>query len=100
MRNAALLLLSILLVSPFPALAFGNDNPNYDQCLLLSLRNSQSRVAAAVIKNSCETLYTNGAMLLPREQSYNLCILQNVPGVRDAFAVQEIQQVCRRQNSM
>ena len=28
-------------------------------------------------------------MLLPREQSYNLCILQNVPGVRDAFGVQE-----------
>lgn len=100
MRNVVCLLLSIALVSPLSARALGNDNPEYDQCILLSLRNSQSRMAAGVIRNSCDTLYRNGALLLPREKSYHICVLQNVPGVRDAFAVNEILHACRRQNQM
>lgn len=100
MRNFAHLVLSVTLLSPLSALAFGNDNPDYDQCILLSLRNSQSRFAANVIRDSCDALYRNGALLLPREKSYHQCVLQNVPGVRDAFSVNEIQRACRRQNSM
>lgn len=100
MRNVAYLLLSITLASPLSALAFGNDNPDYDQCILLSLRNSQSRMAAGAIRDSCDALYRNGALLLPRERSYHVCVLQNVQSVRDAFAVNEILHACRRQNQM
>jgi len=100
MRNIAYLLISIVLALPFSALALGNDNPEYDQCILLSLRNSESRIAAGAIKDSCDALYRNSALLLPREKSYYACVLQNVQGVRDAFAVHEIQRACRRQNQM
>ena len=100
MRNVAYLLLSITLASPLSALALGNDNPDYDQCILLSLRNSQSRMAAGAIRDSCDALYRNGALLLPRERSYHVCVLQNVQSVRDAFAVNEILHACRRQNQM
>jgi len=99
MRNVAYLLLSITLASPLPALALGN-NPDYDQCILLSLRNSESRMAAAAIRDSCDALYRNGALLLPREKSYHVCVLQNLQSVRDAFAVNEILHACRRQNQM
>jgi hypothetical protein len=46
MRNLVYLLLSITLASPLSALALGIDNPDYDQCVLQSLRNSQSSMAA------------------------------------------------------
>lgn len=100
MRNFAYLLLLIMLAAPLSARAFGNENPDYDRCILISLRNSDSRIAAGVIRDSCDALYRNGALLLPREKSYHVCVLQNVPGVRDAFAVNEILHACRRQNPM
>ena len=100
MRNLAYLLLSITLASPLSALALGIDNPDYDQCVLQSLRNSQSSMAADAIRRSCDALYRNGELLLPREKSYHVCVLQNVQGVRDAFAVNEILHACRRQNQM
>ncbi len=94
------LLLSITLATPLSAWAFGGNNPDYDQCILRSLGNSQSSIAARVISNSCDALYRNGALLLPRERSYHVCVLQNVQTVRGAFAVQKILSVCRRQNQM
>lgn len=100
MRNLATLLISITLASPLPALAFGNDNPDYDQCILQSLRNSQSSIAANAIKRSCDALYRNSALLLPREKSYHVCVLQNMQDVRDGFAVQQILRACQRQNQM
>ncbi len=100
MLKFAYLLVSITLATPLPALALGGDNPDYDQCILRSLGNSQSNFAAHVISNSCEVLYKNGALLLPRERSYHVCVLQNVQTVRGAFAVQEILRACRRQNQM
>ncbi|WP_408290482.1 VF_A0006 family four-cysteine protein [Paraburkholderia sediminicola] len=100
MRNLACLFLSITLASPLSALAFGTDNPDYDQCILLSLRNSQSSMAANAIRRSCEALYRNGELLLPREKSYHVCVLQNVQSVRDEFAVQQILRACQRQNQM
>ncbi|MFM0299152.1 hypothetical protein PQQ99_03340 [Paraburkholderia sediminicola] len=54
MRKLAYLLLSITLASPLPALALGNDNPDYDQCILQSLRNSESSMAAEAIRCSCD----------------------------------------------
>ncbi|MGF6607624.1 hypothetical protein OKW45_002524 [Paraburkholderia sp. WSM4175] len=100
MIKPASLLLSIALATPLSALALGTDNPDYDQCILGSLGNSQSTFAARVISDSCSALYRNGALLLPREKSYHVCVLQNVQTVRGAFAVQQILRACRRQNQM
>lgn len=100
MLKLADLFLSITLATPLSALAYGNDNSEYDQCILHSLGNSQSSFAAREISNSCDALYRNGAMLLPRERAYHLCVLQNVQTVRGAFAVNEILHACRRQNQM
>jgi hypothetical protein len=100
MRNLVYLLLSITLASPLSALALGIDNPDYDQCILQSLRNSQSSMAADAIRRSCDALYRNGALLLPREKSYHVCVLQNMQNVRDEFAVNQILRACQRQNQM
>jgi hypothetical protein len=100
MRNLVYLLLSITLASPLSALALGIDNPDYDQCIQQSLRNSQSSMAADAIRRSCDALYRNGALLLPREKSYHVCVLQNMQNVRDEFAVQQILRACQRQNQM
>jgi hypothetical protein len=91
---------SAALAAPLSAFAFGGGNPEYDQCILNSLANSQSNYAARVITNSCIALYKNGALLLPRERAYHVCVLQNVQSVRGAFAVNEILHACRRQNPM
>src|ERR1700742_3456885 len=95
MRNLAYLLLSITLASPLSALALGTENPDYDQCILQSLANSQSNIAANVIRRSCEALYRNGALLLPREKSYHVCVLQNMQNVRAAYAVNQILRACQ-----
>lgn len=100
MRNITCLILSILLAAPLSAAAFGPNDSDYDQCILISLRNSESRQAATSIRDACDALYRNGELLLPRERSYQICVLQNVQGVKDAFAVNEILHACRRQNRM
>lgn len=100
MRNLAYLLVSISLAAPLPALAFGNDNPDYDQCILQSLRNSESNVAADVMRHSCNALYRNNALLLPREKSYHVCVLQNMQNVRAIYAIRQIQAACQRQNGL
>jgi hypothetical protein len=99
MRRLLPLLASLLLVTPLAAHAFGNDD-SYDQCILQALRNSQSSAVANVLRGSCQSLYRDGAMLLPRERAYHVCILQNVPGVRDGYALQQIMASCARRNQM
>ncbi|MFT4065233.1 VF_A0006 family four-cysteine protein [Paraburkholderia sp.] len=100
MPKFAYLFLWIMLAIPVSTLAYGGHNPGYDQCILQSLQNSQSSFAARAISDSCDALYRNGEMLLPRERAYHLCVLQNVQTVRGAFAVNEILHACRRQNPM
>jgi hypothetical protein len=90
---------SLLFAAPLTAHAFGDDE-QYDQCILQALRNSQSSTVANVLRGSCQSLYRDGAMLLPRERAYHVCILQNVPGVRDSYALQQIMLSCSRQNQM
>lgn len=99
-KTAHLLLTATLAMTPLPALALGGGNPDYDQCILNSLANSQSTYAARVITNSCNALYRNSALLLPREKAYHVCVLQNVQSVRGVFAVNEILRACRRQNPL
>ncbi|WP_323118832.1 VF_A0006 family four-cysteine protein [Burkholderia alba] len=91
--------MSILLAAPLTASAFGSDD-QYDQCILQALRNSESSSVANILRSSCQSLYRDGAMLLPREKAYHACILQNLPGVRDSFAAQQIMQACSRRNQM
>jgi hypothetical protein len=100
MLKYARLVVSLTLVTSVSSMAYASDNPDYDQCILHSLANSQSNFAARALSDSCDALYRNGAMLLPREKSYHLCVLQNVQAVRGAFAVNEILHACRRQNRM
>jgi hypothetical protein len=100
MLKLAYLLLSLTLATPVTALALGTDNSDYDQYILHYLGNSQSGFAARTVSNSCDALYRNSAMLLPRERAYHVCVLQNVQTVRGAFAVNEILHACRRQNQM
>jgi hypothetical protein len=100
MIKLAYLLLSISIAAPLQAMAFGNDNSDYDQCILRALGNSQSNFAARAISTSCAALYRNNEMLLPRERAYHVCVLQNVQSVRGSFAVNEILHACRRQNPM
>ena len=100
MRKPACLLFLLTLAAPLPAFAFGYGNSDYDQCIMRSLANSQSSFAARAITDSCDALYRNGALLLPRERAYHVCVLQNVQTVRGAFAVNEILHACRRQNPM
>jgi len=89
MLRLVFVLVSAALAAPLSAFAFGGGNPEYDQCILNSLANSQSNYAARAITNSCIALYKNGALLLPRERAYHVCVLQNVQSVRGAFAVNE-----------
>ncbi|RKT21253.1 hypothetical protein B0G69_4631 [Paraburkholderia sp. RAU2J] len=100
MRTLTSLLVSLTLASPLPVLAQGIGNPDYDQCILQSLRDSQSSVAANAIRRSCEALYRNGALLLPRERSYHVCVLENLQTVRSQLAIQQILRACQRQNQM
>jgi len=100
MLKPAFPFVSITLAAVLSPLAYGSDNQEYDQCILHSLGNSQSSFAARQISSSCHALYRNGAMLLPRERAYHLCVLQNVQTVRGAFPVNEILHACRRQNQM
>jgi hypothetical protein len=100
MRKLARLLFLLIIASPLPVLAQGISNPDYDQCILQSLRDSQSTIAANEIRRSCEALYRNGALLLPRERSYHVCVLQNLQSVRGQFAIQQILRACQRQNQM
>ncbi|MGU7781395.1 VF_A0006 family four-cysteine protein [Burkholderia sp. PU8-34] len=89
-----------LLAMPAAAYALTDSNAAYDQCVLQSLRDSWSSVAARIIQQSCDALYRNGALLLPRERAYHECVVQSLPGVRDNFAIQQIMSICSRRREM
>ncbi|MCO4880257.1 VF_A0006 family four-cysteine protein [Paraburkholderia caribensis] len=81
-----------------PALADGG--ASYDDCMLLGLRDARNAVASDYIQRSCYALYRNSAMLLPRERAYYECILQNMPGAREQFAIMRINQICSRRGQL
>lgn len=74
--------------------------PQYDQCLMQSLRGARNSSATALIDDACNKLYNSGSVFLPRDQRYYACILQNVPGVESALAAEQIAAACRRQNGL
>ncbi|NIE63195.1 hypothetical protein F3J17_04855 [Burkholderia sp. Ax-1719] len=73
---------------------------SYDDCLLYGLRDSRNGAVTQMIKGACYALYENGEMLLPRERAYNVCLLQNLPGARDPFAIAQIKNVCSHRSEM
>ncbi|PMS29640.1 VF_A0006 family four-cysteine protein [Trinickia symbiotica] len=88
-----------MLSLPSVAAAYAG-NSAYDQCVLQSLRDSWNSAASMLIQQSCDTLYRNGALLLPRERAFHECMIQALPGVRDDFAIQQISAICRRRGAM
>jgi len=74
--------------------------PQYDQCLMQSLRGARNSSATALINDACNKLYNSGSVFLPRDQRYYACILENVPGVESALAAEQIAAACRRQNGL
>lgn len=90
----------VALAMPATAFALTDTDAQYEQCVLQSLRDSWSSVTARVIQQSCDALYRNGAMLLPRERRYHECVLQSLPGVRDFVAIRQILAICSRRGEM
>ncbi|KVC70151.1 hypothetical protein WI73_15205 [Burkholderia ubonensis] len=90
----------VALAMPAAAFALTDGYAQYDECVLQSLRESWNPAAARLIRQSCDALYLNNAMLLPRERRYYECILQSLPGVRDNVAIREILTICSRRGEM
>ncbi|PMS14385.1 hypothetical protein C0Z18_31765 [Trinickia dabaoshanensis] len=89
-----------LLAMPVAAQASLRDNAAYDDCMLQTLRESRNGDVTNLIRQSCDAIYRNGAMLLPRDRRYHECILQSLPGVRDEAAVEQIVSICRRRGGL
>ncbi|RQR63602.1 hypothetical protein DIE19_09315 [Burkholderia sp. Bp9126] len=90
----------VALTMPAAAFALTDNYAQYDECVLQSLRDSWNSAAARLIRQSCDALYLNNAMLLPRERRYYECILQSLPGVRDNVAIRQILAICSRRGEM
>ncbi|MEX3901560.1 VF_A0006 family four-cysteine protein [Paraburkholderia sp. BR10954] len=89
-------LLGLLIMHP----AFADGPSSYDDCMLVGLRDARSQVASNYIQRSCYALYRNSEMLLPREKAYYECILQNMPGAREQFAIMRINAICERRGQL
>lgn len=92
--------LLVILAMPISVEALMGANAAYDECMLRSLRESRSGQVTNFIRQSCDAIYRNGAMLLPRDRIYHECILQSLPGVRDEAAAQQIVSICRRRGGL
>ncbi|RBL67491.1 hypothetical protein C3E98_031665 [Pseudomonas sp. MWU13-2625] len=85
---------------PSAAFALTDGYAQYDECMLGALRDSRNGAAAQLIQRSCDALYRNNAMLLPRERRFHECVVQSLPGVRDNYAIQQIMAICSRRVEM
>ncbi|WP_434113416.1 VF_A0006 family four-cysteine protein [Paraburkholderia caffeinilytica] len=94
--RAVIGLLGLLIMHP----AFAEGSSNYDDCMLIGLRDARNQIASNYIQRSCYALYRNSEMLLPRERAYYECILQNMPGTREQFAIMRINEICARRGQL
>ncbi|KWF17767.1 VF_A0006 family four-cysteine protein [Burkholderia pseudomultivorans] len=101
-RSIAIAVVAAALAPALPAAASGltDGNAQYDDCMLQALRESRNGAAAQLIQRSCDALYRNSAMTLPRERRYHECVVQSLPGVRDNYAIQQILSICSRRGDM
>ncbi|MCA3886565.1 MAG: hypothetical protein IOC38_16070, partial [Burkholderia sp.] len=63
----AVVFATVALALPGAAFALTDGSEQYDNCMLNALRESRNGGAAQLIQRSCDALYRNNAMLLPRE---------------------------------
>ena len=91
---------AVALALPDAAFALTDGSAPYDDCMLNALRESRNGAAAQLIQRSCDALYRNNAMLLPRERRFHECVVQSLPGVRDNYAIQQIMSICSRRGEM
>ncbi|AAU48387.1 VF_A0006 family four-cysteine protein [Burkholderia pseudomallei] len=90
-------LLLVAVFSPLSAAAF-NEEQGYNQCILNALRGSRNPTATGLMRNACDQLYRNWAMLQPRDRAYHTCILDSLGDVKDTYAVQQLAAACSRQS--
>jgi len=76
--------------------AFAGGVSSYDDCMLVGLRDARSAVASEYINSACYAPYRNAEMLLPGEKAYHECILQNMQGAGEQFAILRIKSICSR----
>lgn len=82
------------LVVPLCPLAFATERDDYHRCILQYQRLAKEGQAVFLIEQACNKLFNEGAFLLRKEKAYYQCLLDNLPGVENAFAVQKIRSVC------
>jgi len=99
-RIRAIAFAAVALALPGAAFALTDGSAQYDDCMLNALRESRNGAAAQLIQRSCDALYRNNAMLLPRERRFHECVVQSLPGVRDNYAIQQIMSICSRRGEM
>ncbi|EGD00028.1 hypothetical protein B1M_33642 [Burkholderia sp. TJI49] len=99
-RSIAIAVVAAVLAPPAAASGLSDGDAQYDQCMLQALRESRNGAAAQLIQRSCDALYRNSAMTLPRERRYHECVVQSLPGVRDNYAIQQILSICSRRGEM
>ncbi|KVG61482.1 VF_A0006 family four-cysteine protein [Burkholderia pseudomultivorans] len=99
-RSIAIAVVAAMLALPAAASGLSDGDAQYDQCMLQALRESRNGAAAQLIQRSCDALYRNSAMTLPRERRYHECVVQSLPGVRDNYAIQQILSICSRRGEM
>ncbi|KGU94108.1 hypothetical protein X888_298 [Burkholderia pseudomallei MSHR4377] len=90
-------LLLVAVFIPLSAAAF-NEEQGYNQCILNALRGSRNPTATGLMRNACDQLYRNWAMLQPRDRAYHTCILDSLGDVKDTYAVQQLAAACSRQS--
>jgi hypothetical protein len=69
----------------------------YDACLRRGQERSRNGEALGILTAACERLYKDGDTISSEEQRYNICLLENLPGVEHGYAVRQIVKACSGQ---
>lgn len=63
-----------------------------------SLKGVRSRQAADLNTQSCRKLYKESGFLNNNEKNYRVCLVQNLQGIENDYAAQQVALACRRAN--
>jgi hypothetical protein len=72
------------------------DNPEYDQCLLMHLKNAKLDIASQLITRACYENYVEANFQRKSELRRNACLLEHLPGIESADAVARVDEACKR----
>lgn len=70
----------------------------YAECLLKYQKRTRNDKAAAIVESACRTLYREFHVLFAKEVALQQCLLDNVPDVESAEAVDSISSACYIKN--